>query len=245
MIFVLALIIFVAFAVQATAGFGSVLLSLSLGTLFWPLSELLPVVVPLSLMLSLYISSRHWRHANLRLLMRSIFPLVGCGVAIGFLLSPYASPATLRLLLGVVVCAAAARGLYSLSTGKVVVAKRGGIAAYFWVTLAGVVHGLIATGGPVLVYAIEAMGLGKSRFRASLAVVWAVLNGVLVTRFVATGALATPELRRILLMVPVLVVATLMGEILHSRVSESTFRVVVFTLLTIAGVLLTLPLLLG
>lgn len=245
MILVLALIIFVAFVVQATAGFGAILLSLSLGTLFWPLPELLPVVVPLALMLSIYIASRHWRHANFRLLLSTIFPIMGAGVVVGQLLSPHASPTALRLLLSVVVSGAAARGLFSLCTGKVVVAKQGGLSAYFWVGCAGVVHGLIATGGPLLVYAIEAMGLGKSGFRASLAVVSAVVNGMLVMRFATTGALGAPELGRIAVLVPVLIAATVMGEVLHSRVSERAFRAVVFLLLAVAGVLLSLPLILG
>ncbi len=245
MTFVLAGILFIAFGVQATAGFGSVLLSLALGTLFWPITELLPIVVPLSLMLSTYIGVRHWRHIEFRLLLRSVLPLMGAGVLVGVMLTPHASPQALRLLLGVIVSAAAARGLYSLFTGKVVIAKRGGIAAYIWVAFAGVVHGLIATGGPALVYAIEAMGLGKNSFRSSLAFVWIVLNGILVARYIATGALDGPQVGRFGMMVPVVLASTLLGEVLHSRVSEKVFRAVVFLLLAVAGMLLCVPLLLG
>jgi len=245
MTFVLAGIVFIAFGVQATAGFGSVLLSLALGTLFWPITELLPIVVPLSLMLSLYIGVRHWKHVDIRLLVRSVLPLMGIGVLVGLLLAPHASPRVLRLLLGVIVSAAALRGLYSLSTGKVVVAKRGGIAAYLWVVFSGIIHGLIAAGGPALVYAIEAMGLGKNAFRSSLAAVWIILNGVLVARYVMTGALDGPQLGRLGMMVPVVLASTLVGEFLHSRVSENVFRAVVFLLLAAAGVLLCVPLLLG
>jgi uncharacterized membrane protein YfcA len=245
MTFVLAGILFIAFGVQATAGFGSVLLSLAIGALFWPISELLPIVVSLSLMLSTYIGIRYRRHVEFRVLLRSVLPLMGAGVVIGILLAPHASPRALRLLLGVIVSAAALRGLYALFTGKRTGAKGGGLSAYLWVIFAGVLHGLIATGGPALVYAIESMGLGKSSFRSSLAFVWIVLNGILVVRFVATGALGEPQLGRLAMMVPVVVASTLLGEILHSRVSEKVFRAVVFLLLAAAGMLLCVPLLLG
>lgn len=245
MTFLLAAILFVAFGVQATAGFGSVLLALALGTLFWPITELLPIVLSLSLMLSSYIGIRYWRYAEVRMLVRSVLPLMGLGLAIGVVLAPHASPRTLRLLLGIIVSAAAARGLYSLFTGNVVAAKKGGASAYLWMVFAGVIHGLIATGGPALVYAIEALGLGKRSFRSSLAVVWIILNGILVARYVAAGEFAGPQLGRLAMMVPVVVASTLVGEILHSRVSEKVFRAVVFLLLAVAGMVLCVPLLLG
>ncbi len=245
MIFALALIVFVAFVVQATAGFGAGLLVLSLGALFWPISELVVLVASLSILFSLYICSRHFRHIHFGLLLRSILPIMCAGVAVGFLLTPHASPNGLRLLLGMVVIAAAARGFYALFATKVVVVKQGGPAADIWVGFAGILHGLMATGGPALVYGIEALGLGKSSFRASLAFLFLVANTTLILRFAVTGGLGSSEVGRIAALVPVVVAATFTGEVLHSRVSERGFRAIVFVLLAVAGLLLWLPLLLG
>ena len=70
-------IVFVAFATEAMSGFGSVMISLAIGTLFWPIAELLPVIVPLSLALSGYMLSRYWRHVDQRIYLRLILPIMG------------------------------------------------------------------------------------------------------------------------------------------------------------------------
>lgn len=240
-----ALIIFFAFVVQASAGFGSVMLSLAIGTLFWPLSEIVPIVVPLSFCLSTYILIRDWREVDLKVLLRLIGPLMGVGAVAGMLLVPYLSATVLRMMLGTIVSAAALRGLVVLLSGKSVAAKRGSWGGMIWIFGAGIVHGMIATGGPPLVYAIESLGLAKRSFRATLAAVWFVLNLMLTIRFVSTGAFAVEELTRVAYLLPVVAVAIVIGEFLHARVSEKHFRGAVFSLLLVAGALLWLPFLLG
>jgi uncharacterized membrane protein YfcA len=239
----LAFIVFFAFTIQATAGFGSVMISLALGSLLWPLSEIVPIVVPLSFSLSVYILWRYWRDVDLKVLLKLIVPLMGTGVALGMVLVPYASATSLRLLLGLVVSAAALRGLWGLLTGRSLAAKKGSAGSWLWIFGAGIVHGMIATGGPPLVYAIESLGLDKRKFRSTLAAVWFVLNLALTLRFVSTGAFAKAELHSFATLLPVVALAIFVGEHLHSRVSERHFRAAVFSLLILAGGLLWLPML--
>jgi uncharacterized membrane protein YfcA len=241
---IFAAIVFVAFAIQATAGFGSVMISLAIGSLLWPLPELVPIVVPLSFSLSAYILWKDWRLVDRRVLLKLIVPIMGTGAIFGLVLVPYVSPAHLRLLLGAVVSAAAIRGLWSLLSGKILAAKRGSAGSLMWIFGAGIVHGMIATGGPPLVYAIESLGLDKRSFRSTLAAVWFTLNLMLTLRFVSTGAFAQDELYRTSLLLPVIALAMFVGELLHHRVSERHFRAAVFSLLILAGVLLWLPILL-
>ncbi len=242
---IFACIIFFAFVVQATSGFGSVMLSLALGSLLWPLSEIVPIVVPLSFGLSSYILIRDWRHVDRRVLLRLIVPLMTMGAVAGMFMVPYASPVILRMMLGTVVSVAALRGLVSLLSGKKLAAKRGSASSLLWIVGAGVVHGMIATGGPPLVYAIESLGLEKRSFRSTLAAVWFVLNLMLSIRFVSTGAIAAAEVLVLAKLLPVVVVAIVVGEFLHSRVSEKHFRGAIFSLLFLAGILLWLPIIIG
>jgi uncharacterized protein len=240
----LALVVFIAFSVEATAGFGSIMISLALGTLIWPIGELLPVVVPSSLGLSCYLLMRYGRAANWRLLLRVVLPVMGVGTAVGMFLVPSASPDLLRLMLGVVVIGAAVHGLLSMRNDRR--APRGAsIASLIWMLVAGVVHGMIATGGPALVYALEGAGMDKRSFRSTLAVVWVVLNVILTVSFVSSGALGTEQVRTLSWLLPVVAVALLAGEFLHSRVSETIFRGAVFSLLVATGFLLAIPALLS
>jgi uncharacterized membrane protein YfcA len=242
---IFAAIIFFAFVVQATAGFGSVMLSLAIGSLLWPLSEIVPIVVPLSFCLSAYILIRDWRYVDRAVLFRLIGPLMTAGAVVGMLLVPFASPTILRMLLGTIVSVAALRGLVSMFSGKQLAARRGSVGSLVWIVGAGIVHGMIATGGPPLVYAIESLGLEKRSFRSTLAAVWFVLNLMLSIRFMSTGVIGQPELLHLAKLLPVVAIAILVGEFLHARVSEKHFRAAIFSLLFVAGILLWLPILLA
>ena len=221
------------------------MLCLAIGSLLWPISEIVPIVVPLSFCLSCYILIRDGRHVDRTLLLRLIGPLMTAGAVAGMLLLPHASPIILRMLLGTIVSVAALRGLASMLSGKELAAKRGSVSSLVWIVGAGIVHGMIATGGPPLVYAIESLGLGKRSFRSTLAAVWFVLNLMLSIRFLSTGAIAQAELLQLAKLLPVVAAAILVGEFLHARVSERHFRAAIFSLLLLAGILLWLPIVFG
>jgi hypothetical protein len=100
------------------------------------------------------------------------------------------------------------------------------------------VHGIYATGGPLLVYSIGRSNLAKSELRSTLAMVWLILNAALSTTYLVGGRITGNTLESIGLMVPVLVVAIVAGEVLHSRIPDRPFRALVFALLLGAGTLI-------
>ena len=51
----LSVIVLIANTVEAISGFGSTIISITLGSNFYPINTLLPVLVPLNLLLSFYI----------------------------------------------------------------------------------------------------------------------------------------------------------------------------------------------
>jgi hypothetical protein len=67
---------------------------------------------------------------------------------------------------------------------------------------AGVIHGIYASGGPMLVYAVGREGLTKKVFRSTLSMVWIVLNVILVARFLLAGDYDREAGLDILLLVP-------------------------------------------
>mgnify|MGYP000703379850 CR=1 FL=1 len=80
--------------------------------------------------------------------------------------------------------------------------------------LAGMTHGLFASGGPLLVYAVSGLQMDKARFRATLAGVWLTLNGVLTIAFLMDGRLQ-PALPFVAAYIPILVAGVYVGEKLH------------------------------
>ncbi|NLY59344.1 MAG: sulfite exporter TauE/SafE family protein, partial [Gammaproteobacteria bacterium] len=101
---------------------------------------------------------------------------------------------------------------------------------------AGISHGLFASGGPLLVYAMAGTTLDKQRLRASMLCVWFTLNSSLTLLLWAQGRLAQGQ--QLLWFIPLLVIGVLVGEYLHHRVNEQRFRQMVYGLLAVTGVLL-------
>ena len=100
---------------------------------------------------------------------------------------------------------------------------------------AGLIHGIYASGGPMLVYAIGREGLTKKVFRSTLSMVWIVLNVILVARFLLAGDYDREAGLDILLLVPTVPLGILLGEWVHHRIDERRFRMAVLALLVAAA----------
>lgn len=231
--------ILLAYTVEAVTGFGSIVIALSLGALFLPIPELLPVLVPLNIAQSGYLTFRHRRRIHLPTLFHLILPLMAAGTMIGYLLRPALEGPLLKTLFGLLIVWFAGRELWRMLRGGEAV--RHGLAVTRGLMLAaGVSHGLFASGGPLLVYGLAGTPLDKARLRATLIAVWLALNGLLTIIFLFDGSLI-PNLPRLVTYLPVVLVGLVAGEWLHSRIDEQRFRQLVFALLAITGVLLALP----
>ena len=72
-------------------------------------------------------------------------------------------------------------------------------------------------------------------FRVTLSVVWLTLNALMITRWVATGAI-TPEVQlQAAICAPFTLAGVIGGDHLHHRVNEFAFRTLVFTVLLLSG----------
>lgn len=234
----LALFVFLAYGIEAVTGFGSIVIALSLGALLLPINAMLPVLVPLNICMTGYLVSRHRRHIHWPTLLRLILPLMAAGTLAGYGLRPWLGEQLLRMLFGLLVVWFAGRELWRSMNG-LRVRRHGPVWTGSWMFLAGITHGLYASGGPLLVYALTGVSLDKAQFRATLLTVWLSLNGLLTLVFALDGSL-WPSLPRVAMFLPVLVAGVLLGEWLHHRVDEDRFRQVVFAVLLVTGVVLIL-----
>ena len=247
----LAGIVTLAFVTEAVLGFGSTVMVVSLGAQLLPLNELLPTYVPLNMVLSAWLVARHHRHVDLSLLLVRILPFMAVGMAAAFLL-PFLTGASLdqALLLGlfgiVVMGLALPELLEALRrptaplTPSVVRGPLTRPVAALVLGAGGLIHGLFGSGGPMVVYFTGRLRLDKSVFRATLAGLWLLLNGVLVGMFLHRGEISGETLRRSGGLVVPLLIGAVVGEHLHGRVDVRVFRTLVFVLLFLAGLSLAL-----
>ena len=231
-----AALVLLSFTSAALAGFGGVVIAMTLAAQLRPLEWLLPRLVALNLILVVYLVTRHRAHVDRRALFRQILPFMGLGTVLGFAGAGLLPSQVAKAIFGCFVVAVSARELANLlgwirfNAEPLSPVRRAG-----WTLAAGVIHGVFASGGPLLVYILSRSGVPKATFRATLAAVWLTLNSVLMLGFVLDGRVDARCLQDILLLSPVLLVATALGEWGHHRIDERRFRVVTFSLLLVAG----------
>jgi hypothetical protein len=238
------LFVFTANAVEALSGFGGVIIAITLGALFYPIEGfLLPVLLPVNFLLGVYIVSRHYRKIDFNILLKNIIPMVGIGFAAGFgvviLLRTLETQIDwLKLVYGVFIVVfsgyqlariAAARGsepaMQRLSRAE----------SAFWLAAGGIIHGIYASGGPLITIYASRKIPDKSEFRSTLSALWIVLNLILIVSFIVYHRITLHTLKYSAMLLPALAAGICAGEALHSRIRERTFRIVVFALLFVAG----------
>lgn len=232
----LGLCIFLAWTIEAMSGFGSIVIALSLGALLLPMEVMLPTLVALNVLTSSWLVWQHRAHVDKALLWRRILPAMLAGTVAGALLRDQLPAVVLKSGFAVLILWFALRELWLVHHQRVRPPHRE-VVTQGLIGSAGITHGLFASGGPLLVYALVGSGIGKAPFRATLITVWLSLNGVLLAMFLWQGRVAD-VLWPTAAYVPVVVVAVWLGNRLHHGLDEQRFRQQVFRLLALVGALL-------
>lgn len=230
----LAALVFLGFLVEAAAGFGGMVVSLTLGALWLPVGHLLGVLVPVNLVLSSYLLARGFRHVEWRFLLKRLVPLMAVGLVAGMLLARSTSTGWLKPVFAAFVVVLAAQQLAQLKRASAP-ARLSSLVAGAWLVGGGFIHGVFATGGPPTVYVASRELPEKAAFRASLSAVWVLLNLLLLPRLWLEGNLSVASLSTSAWLLLPLGAGIAAGEWVHHRLDERRFRVAVAALLLVAG----------
>lgn len=224
--------VFLAFCIEAMTGFGSLVFALSIGALVLPLDQLAAILIPLNLLLTVPMTWRLRQHIERQLLLKQILPWMISGTVAGLFIAPLIPATGLKLLFATLIIWFAGRALLQTNPPPLPKMLRSLIIA-----MAGITHGLLASGGPVLVYALARAGLDKTQFRATLVPVWATLNLGLTSWFFSQGRIQENS-HITLWMVPCVFLGMWVGNLLHHRVDQAKFMQVVFGVLLTVGIVL-------
>ncbi len=232
----LACIIFFSYTTQAITGFGSTVIALALGAQIYPIPALLPVLVALNFPLCLYFVVRHNQAIEHSLLWKEILPWMSAGVIVGLgILATFPVPA-LRPGLGALIVVIAVREAI-----RILSAAKSGEAIHpaafrFWTFASGITHGIYASGGPLLVYAMSKRGLSAANFRSTMMAVWLFFNVFLLAWYAVTGKWSMETTRAVIFLLPVIPAGILAGEFLHHRIPVRAFWILVQAVLFVSGV---------
>ena len=102
--------------------------------------------------------------------------------------------------------------------------------------LAGIVHGIFVSGGPLLIGYLTKRIQDKVSFRATISTVWVVLNTIILLDDIRSG-LWNPELVKIqVASIPFLLAGMAVGSRLYAKMSQRLFMLITYVLLFVSGI---------
>ncbi len=230
----------VAFTTEGAMGFGGTVIAVSLGAQLFAIDALLPAFVPINMALSAYLLLSAWRDIAWRTLARAVAPPVVLGVGGGLALFHVAASVWLQLGFAVFVAVLAVVQLRRLAATTVAEGPLGQPTRWGFLLTGGVIHGLFATGGPMIVYVVGRLIVDKRAFRASLAVLWLTLNCALVGNYISADKFTGQTWRLAAVLAASLLPGAWLGEQLHRRLDPKRFARMVWWLLLVASTVLAL-----
>lgn len=225
-------VVFLTNIIQGITGFAGTVLAMPPGIFLQGIDTAKMVLNILGILASLWIVSVSYKDINWKEVKKILFFMV-IGTALGmkiftllpleFLLKIYAIFIILMALKGIFI-----KGEMKTPEWVLVVV----------ILLAGVIHGMFVSGGPLIMIYVAKKLKSKSSFRATLAIVWIVLNTYLAFSHYNQGIFTSENLKLLYLSIPPFALGMIVGNILHHKMSQATFLKLSYILLSISGVAL-------
>jgi len=234
-----AAIVFGAFVVRGTSGFGSGMVAIPLLVFVIPIRTAVPMMSLLVFVLFLILFIRDWRDVIWDELKRLV-PATLLGVAAGVLLFKNLDAAILLRLLGIVIVSYA---LYVLAVHYFGMPEMR--CSQRWAYPIGFAGAVVDTmfgggGGMLVVVYMHLRGIGKAQFRATVAVLWFFEMIARIGGYAVSGYYTLQALLLVLLLLPLMWAGTRVGERISNRITHETFSKILAALLLAAGLSLLL-----
>ncbi len=225
---------------QSITGFGAIIITVSIGSFFYSVSALTPVLVPLTLLVTIYLAVRSFREIEWKFIFYRVLPSIAFGMLFGLLILKYYTKLNLKLLFSVSVVFVSVVEIISLISERATSLSKllEKVPSCAWIMISGIIHGLYASGGPFLVYGLSMVKFDKVVFRATLSAIWCLLNFMLTFFYLMNGDINIEVGKNIFFYMPAVFLGTLIGDVLHNRLSEKKFSLFVFMTLFFSGMIL-------
>lgn len=223
------IVIFLANTIQAITGFAGTVLAMPPSIILIGLDDAKVILSVMAFLSCLVISIQNKKYINFKEVIK-ICSFMLVGIFIGVAIAKYVPANILLNIYGVVVILIGVKNL--------VVKKDVQLNEFFLIIIlivAGIIHWLFLSGGALLVIYAVCVLKDKNTFRATIAPVWVVLNGMLITVYFTNGLINVESVKLIGYSLIPLIIATKLGNILQSKINQESFLKLTYILLIISG----------
>lgn len=228
------LVIFISNIIQTITGFAGTALAMPLSLKLEGSDTAKPVLNLVALLVSLYIVSFHFKDIDWKHFI-TIILTVGIGFGVGYLVEmiPMETKILLYIYGSIVILIAIL--FFFIDFEKINLPKW---LLITFLILGGIVHKLYVSGGPfVVIYALHELK-DKNKFRATLSLLWIILNSILFTTQMVQG-LFTPHIWILFgIGACATIISMIIGAIITPKLSKKLFLKITCILLLLSGVTL-------
>ncbi len=228
------LVIFISNIIQTITGFAGTALAMPLSLKLEGSDTAKPVLNLVALLVSLYIVIFHFKDIDWKHFI-TIILTVGIGFSVGYLVEmiPMESKILLYIYGSIVILIAIL--FFFIDFEKINLPKWLLITFLF---LGGIVHKLYVSGGPfVVIYALHELK-DKNKFRATLSLLWIILNSVLFTTQMVQGLFTSHTWILFGIGAGATIISMIIGAIITPKLSKKLFLKITCVLLLLSGVTL-------
>ena len=224
------LIIFSTNLIQGITGFAGTVLAMPFAIMIYGIDVAKPSLTILALLAGLLIAVRGYRHIVWKEFFK-ILVVMFIGVFIGEYIYSFLKTELLLQIFSVFVIAVALMGLLGKKNRELP-----DLALDLILLLAGVIHGMFVSGGPLLiVYAVKKLP-EKNQFRTTVSMIWVALDIYLIIKQAMAGSMTNFTLSVTLWSVPALLIGVFIGNRMAAKMSQEAFLKLSYILLIISGV---------
>lgn len=226
--------------IQGITGFAGTILAMPPGLMLVGYNIAKPILNVLAIFSGIYVFIGNYKKVDWKELLRIVVIMAVGIVAASFIHGFFADKEQLLYkLLGIFVVVLSVHGFYRLVRPAKDLDEtkpaHSGPAAYGLLALAGIIHGLFVSGGPLLISYLTRRIQDKVVFRATISTVWIFLNSLILFQDVQAGLWTADTAVVGLISLPFLFAGMFIGSKLYARMSQLVFMKLTYILLFISG----------
>ena len=232
-LFLLGIVFFTHF-IGALTGFGATVLALPMTISIIGIQSAKPMLTILGFLQCLLVAIKQFKNIDFSQ-VKKVVSIVIIGMVFGILLYNMLDQNLLIFILSIFMIVISIKGFLELFgfTFKNISNPILNIILF----IGGIIHGAFVSGGPLLmIYSSEKMKV-KETFRATMSMIWVILNGILIIESILSNTYTTEIIGYTILTLPVLFLSVFVANKLSSKVNQRFFSFIIYTTLLINAIL--------
>lgn len=223
-------IIFFAFLIRSTFGFGDALVGMPLLVLVIGVQAAAPLMAMFALPMAFMILVKNRQHVNFKMSWKLVFSALA-GVPLGLLYLTHINQVVVNVLLAVLIIAFALIKLFNIR----VKIKTSAFTTYLVGFASGILGGAYNTSGPPVIMLLSAQNWSADKFRSTLQSYFFFTGIGVVAGHLAWGNVNAEVLKLFLYGLPVLILAFFLGEFWFRKFNSAKFYCWVYLLMILIG----------